>query len=210
MTRDHRPVVAVDLDDVCADRLGVIATMLREEGVAVPSQRPSPWDLHDWGVRDNADRDQLHYRAFVERDGYRSMAPVPGALEVLTELHQRGARIRIATGRLWTSQVIAQAVAHTGYWLAKHRVPAEDIAFVTDKTAVDADIYVDDAPHFLDDLQKAGRTVIAYDLPYNRSFPGRRARTWSEVLRHIQSVITLDEPPVHAEAPTPATKDAER
>lgn len=209
MTRDHRPTVGVDLDDICADRLGAIAAMLREEGAAVPNQRPSSWELRDWGVQDKAHYDRLHYRAFVERDGYLSMMPVPGALRALEELHERGALIRIVTGRLWTRQVLAQAVAHTGYWLAKHGVPAEDVVFVTDKTAVAADVYIEDAPHFLDDLQRAGRQVIAFDLPYNRCFSGMRARTWSEVLRQVESVIELDEPDVDVHEPAPATKVAE-
>ena len=122
VTREHRPIVGIDLDDTCADRLGSIEAMLREEGVKIPSQRPSSWDLPDWGVE------------------------FPGR----------------------------RCIRHG----------------------------------FLDDLRRAGRQVIAYDLPYNRSLPGRRTRTWSEVRRHLESVIKLDEPHLLVAQPVPATDAA--
>lgn len=66
----HQPVIAVDLDDTCADRTSVLADLLRAEGVAVPERKPATWALTDWGVRDKTHRDRLHHDAFVRGSGY--------------------------------------------------------------------------------------------------------------------------------------------
>ncbi|GAA5089301.1 5' nucleotidase, NT5C type [Nocardia iowensis] len=179
MTPPSRPVLAVDLDDVCADRLGVIARDLRAQERPVPSDRPTRWDLRDWGVRDHDDYDRLHYGAFVTGDGYRTMAPLPGAVEGLRTLHESGFRIRVVTGRLWTSQIVGSVLAATGAWLDTHGIPAEDVVFVSDKTAVEADVYLEDAPHFIRDLRALNRAVLVFDQPYNRSFEQPRTTDWA-------------------------------
>lgn len=181
MRRDGRPVVAVDLDDTCADRLGVIADSLRAEGLIVASERPATWDLGDWGVRDQEHYDRLHYGAFVHSPGYRRMPPLPGAVDGLGRLRESGYRIRIVTGRLWNSQVVGPALSGTAAWLADHDIPVDDVAFVSDKTAIQADVYIEDAPHFISDLQSADRAVIIMDAPYNRHLPGPRATAWHEI-----------------------------
>ncbi|MFY1691158.1 5' nucleotidase, NT5C type [Plantactinospora sp. WMMB782] len=182
----RRPlVVAVDLDDVCADRLGMIADLIRAQGGRVRHRQPADWDLRDWGVGSKELFDRLHYTAFVRQPGYRTMAALPDSIGALRALSARGHRIRIVTGRLWTAQVIRQAVADTAVWLDRHQVPADDVVFVTDKTAIAADVFVEDAPHFVTALRAAGRSVITVDTRYNRHLPGPRASSWSQVLRLV-------------------------
>jgi len=201
VTTSPPPTIGVDLDDVCADRLGVIADMLRAEGHDVPSRHPGDWDLRTWGVRNKAHYDRLHYAAFVERPGYRSMHPLPGALDALRQMRCHGYQIRIVTGRLWTSQVVLPALRDTGHWLAEHSVPVDDVVFVSDKTAIDADLYIEDAPHFVTALQHAERTVIVMDAPYNRHLPGHRAGTWEEILTLIPELLSA---PDSDHEPSPA------
>jgi hypothetical protein len=179
------PVVAIDLDDVSADRLGVIAARLADEGHRVGSRYPRRWDLGDWGVTGQEHYDRLHYGAFGHADGYARMPPIEGAVEGIRALHEMGCLIRILTGRLWTAQVVRSALAGTGRWLDHHAVPVDDVAFVADKTAVSADVYVEDAPHFIKDLQAAGRDVIVLDRNYNRHLPGERTSDWPELTRMI-------------------------
>lgn len=187
-----KPVVAVDLDDVSADRLAVIAASLRAEGKHISSAHPAHWDLRDWGVATKADYDRLHYGAFVHSDGYASMPPVDGAVEGLKQLHGMGFTIRIVTGRLWESQVVRAALCGTGRWLESHAVPVDDIAFVSDKTAVAADLYIEDAPHFIEDLQRAGRQVLMMTTAYNTHLPGHRAASWpalaAAAARQLQTI----------------------
>lgn len=185
----RRPAIAVDLDDVCADRLGLIADVLRREGHDIPHRHPADWDLRDWGVRDKAHYDRLHYAAFVDRAGYRSLAALPGAVDGIRDLHKEDYRIRVVTGRLWNSQVVLPAVRDTGHWLAEHCLPVDDVAFVSDKTAIEADVYLEDAPHFIAALQAAGRKVVIFDTRYNRHLPGPRARSWCDVPDLIRQLL---------------------
>jgi len=189
VTASRRFAVAVDLDDVCGDRLGIISSMLRAEGHAIRHHHPADWSLREWGVRDQADYDRLHYAAFVDGRGYRSMTILPGAVDGLMTLHQQGFLIRVVTGRLWNSQVVGQALGDTGCWLADNALPVDDVAFVSDKTAVKADLYIEDAPHFIADLQDAGRQVIVMDTRYNRHLPGTRAASWHDVLRLVPRLL---------------------
>jgi 5'-nucleotidase len=198
----RQPTIGIDLDDVCADRLGIIAAMLRSEGHSIPGRHPGDWDLRTWGVRNKDHYDRLHYSAFVERPGYRSALPLPGSLDAIRTLRSYGYQIRLVTGRLWTSQVVLPALRDTGYWLADHGVPVDDVAFVSDKTVVDADLYIEDAPHFVTALQQAGRTVIVMDAPYNRHLPGPRAATWGEILALIPDLLA-----VRRDQPEPSAAD---
>lgn len=178
-------VIGVDLDDVCADRLGVIAALLASEGRPTDGRQPSRWDLSDWGVRDKGDYDRLHYQAFVDRPGYRDMRPISGAITGLRDLHQKGYLIRIVTGRLWTPAIVHRVLADTGAWLEMHGVPADEVAFVTEKEAIDADIYVEDGPHFVTNLQASGKNVIIFSQPYNEECRGLRAHSWGDVIRFV-------------------------
>jgi glycosyltransferase involved in cell wall biosynthesis/5'(3')-deoxyribonucleotidase len=173
MSGSHRPVIAIDLDDTCADRLGVIAGRLRAEGLEVGQRQPARWDLRDWGVRDQAHFDRLHHEAFVHRPGYRVMPALPAAVEEIQRLRERGYLIRIVTGRLWSPRAVIPALAGTAEWLAEHEALADDVAFVSDKTAVHADVYIEDAPHFITDLRRAGREVIIMHARYNRHLRAR-------------------------------------
>jgi 5'(3')-deoxyribonucleotidase len=137
-------------------------------------------------VHDHAHFERLHYRAFVERPGYRMMRPLPGAVTALRTLYEHGYLIRILTGRLWTAGLAARVLGDTGFWVEANEIPADDIAFVTDKASVHADFYVEDGPHFLTALHSLQRRVIVFDQPYNQHSRGPRARSWEEVVRLVE------------------------
>ncbi|HEY4377427.1 MAG TPA: hypothetical protein VGM93_09720, partial [Acidimicrobiales bacterium] len=46
---------------------------------------------------------------------------------------------------------------------------------------VEADAYIDDAPHNVDALRATGNPVIVFEQPYNAGLDGPRARGWDEV-----------------------------
>ncbi|MGZ7015477.1 MAG: 5' nucleotidase, NT5C type, partial [Acidimicrobiales bacterium] len=56
-----------------------------------------------------------------------------------------------------------------------------DLCFLGQKPEVEADAYIDDAPHNVMALRAAGNTVIVFDQPYNRELDGLRARSWLDV-----------------------------
>ena len=90
-------------------------------------------------------------------------------------------RIRIITHRLFTKGHHGTIAGDTVQWLERVGIPYWDLCFMRDKYEVMADIYIDDAPHNLVELQQTGKLVIAMDQPYNQDYEGVRAYNWEDV-----------------------------
>jgi 5'-nucleotidase len=175
-------VLAVDLDGVCADHAAAFAQVVAaERGVDPATLAPQQtWNFHEWDLTDE-DFDQLHRRAVLDHRMFRTMPAVPGAAETLWRLSDAGVWIRIVTHRLYTNWGHAVAVGDTVTWLDTVGIPYRDLCFLGAKPEVEADLYVEDAPHNLVELAARGNQVLIFDQPYNREVPGRRARDWAEV-----------------------------
>jgi 5'-nucleotidase len=175
-------VLAVDLDGVCADHAAAFARVVAaERGLDPASLEPQrSWNFHEWGLTDE-DFDRLHRRAVLEHRMFRDMPVVAGAAEALWRLSDAGVWIRIVTHRLYANWGHAIAVGDTVEWLDRVGIPYRDLCFLGAKPEVEADLYVEDAPHNLVELVDAGNQVVIFDQPYNRDVVGRRARSWIEV-----------------------------
>ncbi|GJM39210.1 MAG: putative 5'(3')-deoxyribonucleotidase [Acidimicrobiales bacterium] len=178
-----RPFVfGVDLDGVVADyTLGFREVVAADRGVA-PDSLPlaRSWDFHEWDLSVE-DFNRLHQYAVNELRMLASLPAIEGAADALWRLSDAGVWIRVVTHRLYTNWGHAAAIADTVTWLDQHRIPYRDICFLGAKPEIEADCYIDDAPHNIVGLREEGNTVIVFDQPYNRDFDGLRARTWPEV-----------------------------
>jgi 5'(3')-deoxyribonucleotidase len=112
---------------------------------------------------------------------FRTMPAIEGASEALWRLSDAGVWIRLITHRLYANWGHAVAVADTVAWLDEHAIPYRDLCFLGQKPHVEADAYVDDAPHNVDSLRSTGSPVVVFDQPYNQGLDGPRARSWHEV-----------------------------
>lgn len=175
-------VFGVDLDGVCADyHLGFRDVAAAELGVDPESlSRPDGWGYQHWGIDDD-DFIRLHKLAVTEKRMLRTLPVMEGCPDALWRLSDLGVWIRIITHRLYVNWGHATTVGDTVAWLDEHRIPYRDICFLGDKPQVGADAYIDDAPHNIEALRRAGQTVIAFDQPYNRDFCQPRAANWREV-----------------------------
>jgi 5'(3')-deoxyribonucleotidase len=175
-------VLAVDLDGVCADHAeGFRRVVATERGIppdALPPQET--WNFHEWGLTDG-DFDRLHRQAVLVHRMFRDMPVIEGASEALWRLSDAGVWIRIVTHRLYANWGHAIAVADTVEWLDAAGIPYRDLCFLGRKPAVEADLYVEDAPHNVAELREAGNRVVVFDQPYNQALDGPRARSWTEV-----------------------------
>ena len=106
---------------------------------------------------------------------FRTMPPVEGVAEALWRLSDAGVWIRLITHRLYANWGHAVAVGDTVAWLDEVGIPYRDLCFLGRKPEVEADAYVDDAPHNIEELRRAGNTVVVFDQPYNRHLDGPRA-----------------------------------
>jgi 5'-nucleotidase len=202
-------VLGVDLDGVCGDHTAAFREVVaRERGVSpesLPEQRS--WSFREWGL-DGATFEVLHRRAILEHRMFRTMAPIPGCAEVLWRLSDSGVWIRLITHRLYTNWGHAVAVGDTVAWLDEHGIPYRDLCFLGDKPQVEADAYVDDAPHNVASLRAGGSPAIVFDQPYNRDLDGPRARSWGEVEVLVADLMARAGRPV--QAPLPLPDDAAR
>lgn len=182
MAKHGEFVLGVDLDGVCGDHTTAFRTVVaRERGIdpaELPEQRS--WNFTEWGLSDE-DFDRLHRTAILEHRMFLEMPVIADCAEVLWRLSDAGVWIRLITHRLYTNWGHAVAAADTIAWLDDHGIPYRDLCFLGQKPHVEADAYIDDAPHNVEALRAAGSEVIVFDQPYNLELAGPRASTWPEV-----------------------------
>jgi 5'(3')-deoxyribonucleotidase len=175
-------VLGVDLDGVCADyNRGFRELVAADRGVD-PESLPLPeeWGFAAWGL-DDADYARLHQLAVSDKRMLRHLPAIDGCTDTLWRLSDMGVWIRIITHRLYINWGHAAAVTDTVSWLDDNRIPYRDICFLGAKPQVEADAYIDDAPHNITALTERGNTVIIFDQAYNRGIEGLRARHWGDV-----------------------------
>jgi 5'-nucleotidase len=180
---DQQFVLGVDLDGVVADHTRrfreIVAELRGIDPESLPMDRS--WDFHEWGF-ELGEYEQLHRMAVTDYDMILTMPVIDGAADALWRLSDAGIWIRIVTHRLYVNWAHERAVGDTAAWLDQHRIPYRDLCFLGAKPEVQADAYIDDAPHNITALRELGNTVIAFDQPYNRDLPGEpRARDWADV-----------------------------
>ena len=201
-------VLAVDLDGVCGDHAEAFRRVVAaERGVPLEELPPQrTWNFHEWGLTDG-DFDELHRRAVLVHRMFRDMPVVAGASESLWRLSDAGVWIRIVTHRLYANWGHAVAVADTVAWLDEAGIPYRDLCFLGRKPAVEADLYVEDAPHHVAELREAGNQVVVFDQPYNQALPGPRATTWPDVEALVQAMRSPQRrpPPADGEGAAPTT-----
>jgi 5'(3')-deoxyribonucleotidase len=175
-------VLGVDLDGVCGDYTAAFRLVVAEELGHRPEElaEQRSWDFSEWGLSPD-EFHRLHRVAVLEHRMFRTMPVMAGAADALWRLSDAGAWIRLITHRLYVNWGHAVVLEDTAAWLDTAGIPYRDICFLGRKPEVEADVYVDDAPHNLDALAREGNEVIVYDQPYNRNVDAPRARSWAEV-----------------------------
>ncbi len=184
-------ILGVDLDGVVADHTLRFRDIYAEISGIDPETLTleRSWNFSEWGL-DNDRYTELHRVAVMEHDMFRTMPPIEGAAEALWRLSDAGVWIRIITHRLYVHWGHEKAVADTAAWLDLNRIPYRDLCFLGAKPQAEADAYIDDAPHNVEELRSYGNTVIVFDQPYNRELDGLRARSWAEVEALVGDLVT--------------------
>jgi 5'(3')-deoxyribonucleotidase len=203
-------VLGVDLDGVCADYTTAFARVVAEEKGCPIEDLPlgRSWDFHEWGLDEIGGFDHLHRLAVLERRMFADMPMFEGCAAALWRLSDAGVWIRIITHRLvvhWGHQV---AVTDTVSWLDTNGIPYRDLCFLGRKPEVEADLYIDDAPHNVTALRARGNEVIVFDAPYNAELDGPRAASWPEVEERVMERMAGRG--IAVQAPLPIGDDPDR
>lgn len=184
-------IFGVDLDGVVADFYGHMReiTAIWQDVDVEGLPHEVTYGLHEWGVRDAEEYNQLHRFAVTQRDLFGAMPPIDGAPQALRRLSRDGVRIRIITHRLFISHFHQTAVQQTIEWLDHHDVPYWDLCFMQEKVAVGADLYIEDTPKNIRELRASKKPVIIYTHSTNLHEPdgkGGRADNWDEAERIVR------------------------
>jgi 5'(3')-deoxyribonucleotidase len=183
-------ILGLDLDGVVADFYGTIRPLAAEWlGRPLEELTESPtYGLREWGFDGSgAEYSSFHRWAVVQRHLFGSLAPIAGAGPALRRLSDDKVRIRIITNRLFIPHFHAPAVGQTIEWLDVHGIPYWDLCLMPDKTAVQADVYLEDQPDNIKALCAAGADIIIFENSTNLGMPGTRAHNWAEaeeLIRH--------------------------
>lgn len=195
-------VLGVDLDGVCADYFaGFRTSVARHWQVDEESLTEDvTWDFAEWGL-DGEQFIKLHRTAVQHDRLFLNLPVIEGASEALWRLSDAGVWIRVVTHRLSVNWDHRMIVSDTVEWLDANRIPYRDICFLGRKPEVQADVYIDDAPHNVEALRAAGNDVIVFDQPYNRHLDGDRARDWHEVEEQVAAKMAATTGAFEAQLP---------
>lgn len=157
--------LGIDLDGVGADfNSGWISRYNAQFGADVAFDAVRSWDaipalthfrhmgeFWDWA------RDHEGHSLF------RHLEPYPGAVEALWSLARDGHAVVVLTTKPWW------AIHDTFAWLAQHRIPTREVHILEEKWEVDCDVYLEDAPHNLEELvrHRPDRVVARFVRPWN-------------------------------------------
>jgi len=180
-------ILGVDLDGVVGDfykALRVVAAEWLDKPVESLTPEVS-FGMSEWGLDEYGGYEKLHRFAVTQRGLFRILDPVKDAPATLRKLSVRGIRIRIITHRLFLKYFHKEAIAQTIEWLDAHDIPYWDLCFMKDKGAVGAHVYIDDSPSNIESLRAQGCRTIVFGNSTNRSLPGPRADSWTDVERLV-------------------------
>jgi 5'(3')-deoxyribonucleotidase len=177
-------ILGVDLDGVVADFYGGLRPIAAEwMGVALDDLPVAvTYGLPEWKV-DTAPGgyESLHKFAVTQRNLFSGLEPMPGAPMALRRLSSSKIRIRVITHRLFIKYFHQEAVHQTIEWLDHHDIPYWDLCFMKDKTAVGADLYIEDSPENVASLRADGHPTLVFANSANEGVEGPRVDTWEEV-----------------------------
>jgi len=163
--------LGIDLDGVVADfNAGWMKIHAAEFGSTLRPEDVTTWNnLHTVAGFD----DMRSFWSWASpkdhrRSIFRHLDTYPDSVETLDVLRRSGHQIVIVTTKpQW---------AHTDtlHWLADNGIPTAEVHMTDDKHEVDCDVYLDDAPHVLDDLVAARphALVCRFVRPWNDPTPG--------------------------------------
>lgn len=163
--------LGIDLDGVVADfNAGWMKLHADEFGTELQPEMVVTWDgLHQLG----GFADMRAFWAWAKGSDdrasiFRHLEPYPSAIESLRLLRKRKHAIVIVTTKP------AWARVDTFRWLADHDLPTNEVHLTDRKYEVDCDVYLDDAPHVLEQLveRRPDRLICRFVRPWNRPVEG--------------------------------------
>lgn len=191
MSKTDKVVLAVDLDDTVFKYIDGLKQYLRNSRHPVKRfKTPKTYNLAESGWFTSYDEFKKLHGEAVEAGLFTELKLIKNARTVLWELQQSGYEINVVTSRFVNKGQHQTVVSQTAAALDNNRIPYDNLLFLADKTRFLADAYIDDAPHNIEALTAAGRTVVAFTQPYNQGMDvSLRVSDWNELRVTLKEVF---------------------
>ena len=183
--------ILVDMDDTLENLTEAwVSWANRRYGTAVKVDDIRSWDPSE--AFPGVSHDQI-YAILQEEALYRTLKPLPGAVEALKSLVDAGHRVYILSN---TDYRVIRAKTEAVLLRYFPFIPMERVIFAARKPMIRADVLVDDGPHNLLSGEYAKLLFTAY---HNRDFDAAahgmtRVNTWPEALAEIERLAEGDTP----------------
>ena len=115
---------------------------------------------------------------------FRNLNTYENSIEALLEVSMAGHEVVIISSKPWW------AISDTLIWLGENKIPSKEIHFLEDKWTIDCDVYIDDAPHQLENFVKhvPNKLILRFVRPYNRPVTGTKdINNWLEFNSLLES-----------------------
>ena len=161
--------LGIDLDGVVADfSAGWIGRYNADFGTDIDPASHVPWG----GATDLTHFRSMHeFWDWVRNNGdetiFRTLEPYAGAIGALEDLARHHHVVIVSSKPGW-------AVHDTFAWIAKHRIPTREVHITRRKWDVAVDVFLDDAPHVLEELvaRRPDAVVCRYVRTWNDPVEG--------------------------------------
>ena len=183
-------VLGLDLDGCVADFVGRMREIYSEwSGIPIDELDANPtYEMPEWKLA-KGEYPKLHRFAVNQRDLFSTMKPIAGAAQALRRLSAEGIWIRVATHRLFIDNFHAQAAEQTIRWLEQHDIRYWDLCLIKDKSAIFADLFIEDNPSNIRALLAKGTDTICITNSINRDDVDikQRAANWDDAESMIRA-----------------------
>lgn len=195
LKEDTRTDIACDVDGVVVPLMPELLRRYNQDwaDTLTPDALVS-WEVHRFVKPQCGDK---VYEYFAAPDLYEQLEPIEGALAGVNRLRALGHDVTFVTSCYYGM------VDQKARWLERHGfcmppkwagMLPDDLIVATHKQHLGSDLLIDDAPHTIKTWVAKRRRAILVEAPYNTKLdlPSiqwgwcHRARSWEEIVRHVE------------------------
>lgn len=182
--------IGIDLDGVGYDFLQCLSDYAVANGF--PMARVERWtgwmSTESWGMTHEQYLDMCN-RAAEDGHLFTSLEPLPGFIEMLHALRERGHECHVITARDFGADNAAGR--NTRLWLERVQAPITSLTFSSDKTSVPMDAFIEDNLWNYDALEQAGCRSYLINRTWNQVEGGDDRRRVDSLDEFVQEMDRL-------------------
>jgi len=178
-------IISIDMDGVIADfEKGFLDSFRKKhpERKHIPLNKRTTFYVKEQYPKELQD---LVESVYLEPDFYRTLPPIPGSLEAISEITKLGHEVFICTSPLSKYE---NCVLEKYQWIDEHlgKEWTKKIILAKDKTLIKSDFLIDDKPE-IKGIHTPIWEHIIYEQPYNSKENSKKKLNW----KNWKSVLKL-------------------